>query len=161
MNSLRLTEIHTRPLRATLGLALGLALLCAPAAAGAAAWNQERVTQYAEELVASSGELAEALGKRPTYVTPVNQRAFYQARDDVRTMHHVSERLHSQLKDGEGMEATLPTFKRLQLLRRAAEENGRKAAIPDDIMAKATPVGGALNKLRPYYETEEDATVPE
>ena len=29
-----------------------------------------------------------------------------------------------------------------------------EAAIPEDIMEKATPVGGAIIKLRPYYEEE-------
>ena len=142
-----------RLVRATIvfGVALALGL---GAQAELASWDQERVTSYAAELETATNELNRALAGRPTYVTQVNQRAFYQARDDIRVMHTSARHLHNKLKEGEGRDSTLPVFKRIRLLQRTAQEEGRKAAIPEDIMAKATPVGVAIIKLRPYYEEE-------
>ncbi|MDJ0785671.1 MAG: hypothetical protein QNK05_02615 [Myxococcota bacterium] len=138
--------------------AAALLLLSAGAASASepATWDQARVTQYAEELVAACSELDGSLAARPTYVTQVNQRAFYQARDDIRVMNSSAKRLLARLKDGEGRDETHPIYKRISLLRNSAAEEGRKAAIPEDIMAKATAVGGALLKIRPYYEGEPD-----
>lgn len=121
-----------------------------------AAWSQERVTSYAKELVTATKDLDGALAARPSYVTQMNQRAFYQARDDIRMLHSSAAHLVSRLEDGEGRDETLPIFKRISLLRNSAAEEGRKAAIPEDIMDKAVPVGAALLKIRPYYEGEPD-----
>ena len=122
-----------------------------------AAWNQERVTRYAAELEEATKALEEALVREPTYVQPATQRAYYQAREEVRAMHAAARRLHNSLSNGEAQPATRPIFQRIQLLRRNAEEQGRKALIPDHIMQKTGPVGQAIMKLRPYYEEEEGA----
>ncbi len=142
-----------------LGLLAALAaclFLAAPASAELARWDQDRVTSYAEELATATQELYRALGSRPTYLNQANQRAYYQARDDVRVMNSSAKHLLSKLKDGEGRDETAPIFKRIRLLQRSAQDEGRKASIPEDIMDKAAPVGGSLLKLRPYYEAEPD-----
>jgi hypothetical protein len=145
--------------RAAMGVAAASILLLSSGSVWAepAEWDQERMTGYANELLAATSDLNSALAARPSYVTQANQRAFYQARDDIRVMHHSTKRLVSRLEAGEGRDETHPIFKRISLLRNSAAEEGRKAAIPEDIMAKAVPVGAALLKIRPYYEGEPDA----
>ena len=138
----------TRTLRLFAALAL-LAPLLGPAARAqdepAARWDQERVTAYARELAQA------AMDEMPEQVVPAHQRAFYQARDDIRMLERAAQGFAKQLEAGASKEAVAPRFARIQALRRSAEENGRKALIPDAVMAKATPVGGALIKLAPYF----------
>ena len=114
-------------------------------------WNQERVTGYASELSDACRELKTAMGKLPSNLDPSRQRSWHRAKDDVRMLSSAARGLAASLENGEGKEETLPRFKRLQLLRNDANENGRRAFIPDAILEKVVPVGVALNKLAPYY----------
>ncbi len=116
----------------------------------AAKWDQERVAGYAQELADACSELNVALSAVPL-TDPSGQRAFHQARDDVRMMDHSAKGLASALAAGEGRDEVLPRFKRIESLRRNAEENGRKALIPDPVFQKITPVGTAVIKLAPYF----------
>lgn len=144
----------TRTLRLLAALAL-LAPLLGPAARAqdepAARWDQTRVTAYAKELAQAAKELHDALDSMPDQVVPAHQRAFYQARDDVRMLERAAEGFAKELEAGASKAEVAPRFARIQSLRRSAEENGRKALIPDAVMAKITPVGGALIKLAPYF----------
>ncbi len=144
----------SRLLCALLFAAVAVPLLASSATAddtAAARWDQARVTSYAKELATACGELKNALSALPPQVEPTAQRAFYQAKDDIRIMEHSANGLARALEAGEGRDEALPRFKRIQSLRRDAEENGRKALIPDDVFAKITPVGTAIIKLAPYF----------
>lgn len=114
-------------------------------------WNQERVTSYAKELSEACRGLKTAMDNLPSSLDPAAQAAWYRAKDDVRMLNSAARGLAASLESGEGKEATLPRFKRIELLRNDAAENGRKALIPEDVMAKITPVGTAIMKLAPYY----------
>ncbi|MCP3984339.1 MAG: hypothetical protein GY723_08115 [bacterium] len=114
-------------------------------------WNQERVTSYGQELTTACDELKAAVSNTPASLDPVNQKAFYRAKDDVRLLASAARGLAKALGDGEGKAETQPRFKRIELLRNDAAENGRRALIADDVLAKVTPVGVALIKLAPYY----------
>lgn len=155
MASRKLAHV-TREITARLaGLGLGAALVLVSTAASAdlATWSQERVTQYAEELATATGALYDELQAMPREAE-LSAEMYWQARDDVRSMHSSARHLARALKNGDDREKTAPTFARIQTLRRDAEENGRKAMIPDPVMAKVGPVGVALLKLRPYYQEE-------
>jgi hypothetical protein len=132
------------------------AFLLAAGAASAelAKWDQQRVTKYADDLETSTKELRRALEKLPIQQFATQQRAFYQVRDTIRMLDRAAGGLAEALENGEGMEATHPRFKRIMVLRDDAVEQGRRADIPNDVMEKVTPVGGALLNLRPYYEEE-------
>jgi len=135
---------------------LGLALALAPAAAFAqdlATWNQERVTQYAGELSTACHALYDELVALPSGAQ-IKREPYFQAREDVRSMNAAARHLASALESGEDRESTDPTFRRIQTLRRDAEESGRQALIPAAVMSKVGPVGVALLKLRPYYQAE-------
>ncbi len=141
----------TRTVLAVLAAAT-LGLVATGAAAALAEWSQDRVTQYANELAAATGALKDAIDKQPESVNPAAQRAFYAAQDDVRVMNNSAKHLATALKNGDGRDETAPVFRRIQSLRRDAEEDGRKALIPNQVMDKIAPVGAALIKLAPYYE---------
>jgi hypothetical protein len=138
----------------------GLALAAGHASAELAQWDQARVTQYAQELEKACSELQRALDAQPTYTTPINQRSYYQASDDIRVMSNSAAHLVAELKGGKGREQTYPTFKRIRSLQHNAQEEGRKALIPENIMEKATPVGGSIIKLAPYYEEQKPSEGP-
>jgi len=135
-------------------IAIGALVVAASLAhAELAKWNQERVTKYAEELKATSADLVQALSTvNVASVTAKDQ--FYQARETVRMMDHSADGLAASLKAGEGFDATLPAFLRIQALRREAEQQARSAELPNAVLDKVFPVGTALFKLRPYYQDE-------
>ena len=150
----------SRIFRTALAALAGVALFATQAPAELAQWDQARVTQYAQELSKACDELQRALEAQPTYTTPINQRSYYQATDDIRVMANSARHLAAGLKDGKDRESTYPTFRRIRSLQRNAQEEGRKALVPDSIMSKATPVGGAILKLSPYYEEPKPAEGP-
>jgi hypothetical protein len=150
----------TRTFRTALAALAGAGLFATQAPAELAQWDQARVTQYAQELSKACDELQRALEAQPTYTTPINQRSYYQASDDIRVMANSARHLASALKKGEDREKTYPAFRRIRSLQRSAQEEGRKALIPDNIMSKATPVGGAIIKLAPYYEEQKPSEGP-
>ncbi len=130
------------------------ALLLAPALAAAepvAKWDQKRVTQYAEELVKATDALDQAFRQEPSIPSPAFERVYYEAREDVRLMNNSAKHMHAELKAGQGHKKTLSSYRRIVSLRRDAEESGRKALIPESVMAKVFEVGSALFKLAPYY----------
>jgi len=141
-----------------MGRSVAFALAACGVAAGVAhaelaKWNQERVTKYAEELRASTRDLVQALSTvKATGV--VHKDKYYQARETVSLMDNAADGLAAALKSGDGMEATLPRFERIQTLRKDAEELARKSELPNDVLEKVFPVGDALFKLRPYYQDE-------
>ena len=62
-----------------------------------------------------------------------------------------SQRLTSQLKAGEDLDATLPTYRRLQMLRRDAERAGRMANIPAPTLERVVSARALLDELTPFY----------
>ena len=144
--------------KTTAALAFGVCLVLGsiPAAGSAqASWDQARVTAYAVELATAANELREAMLQEPAIVSLAQQRAYYEAREDVRLIRNAAAHLAGRLKEGKGREETYATFRRIDTLRRDAEENGRKAEFSDTTMDKVFAVGAALIKIGPYYRKEE------
>ncbi|MCG8591602.1 MAG: hypothetical protein MJE66_20080 [Proteobacteria bacterium] len=135
-----------------LALFAALALLPVSTAWAEANWNQERVTAIAVELAQSVKELRANARKNPDAPIGGPRRAQHAAREDLRLMENSSKHLVAQLEKGDGREETRAIYKRLQSLRRDAEENGRKARIPDDTLGKITATQDLLRRLAPYYE---------
>jgi len=137
------------------GLILALLLLPTAALTELAKWDQERVTQIAEEFAGAMKELRKEIQAAPPITNPTRQRALYVALDDIRIMTNTSTLLANKLKAGEGREQTFAAWRRLDLLRRDFEENARKADIGDAIMDKVLTAGELLIRLTPYYRSEE------
>jgi hypothetical protein len=132
------------------------------ASAELANWQQERVTKYASELVVATEDLRRALDSVGIQ-NFAQQNAMYQVKDTVKMLHSASTGLAESLKNGKGRDETMPRYKRVESLRRDAEEEGRSADIPDSVFEKVFSVGSALIKLAPYYEEDEprEATPPQ
>ena len=140
--------------RAIFAAAAAAFWITAGAASGElAAWKQERVAKYAEELVVATNDLRVALDSIGIQ-NFAQQNALYQVKDTVKMLHTASTGLAESLKSGKGREETMPRYKRVESLRRDAEEEGRSADIPEAVFDKVFSVGSALLKLRPYYVDE-------
>jgi hypothetical protein len=139
-----------------LAAAATAAFLISAGAAGAeqlAAWDQARVTKYGKELTVATDNLRRALDAVGIQ-NIAQQNAMFQVKDTVRLLDTAAGGLASSLEAGKGREETLPRYKRLQVLRRDAEREGRSADIPEAVFEKVFAVGNALIKLRPYYEEQ-------
>jgi len=152
--------VSIRRLRGITAVGAVLALLLLPTAVFAelAKWDQERVTQIAEDFTRAMKDLRGEMKSVKAVTDPARQRALYVALDDVRIMTNTSTLLVNKLKAGEGRDQTFAAWRRLHLLRRDFEENARKADIEDAIMAKILTAGELLIRLSPYYRSEEEAS---
>jgi hypothetical protein len=123
------------------------------ASAELAKWEQERVAKYAAELKLATADLKKALDGVGIQ-NFAQQNAMYQVEDTVEMLDTAANGLDHALRKGNGRDQTLPRYKRVESLRRDAEEQGRSADIPDAVFEKVFTVGSALIKLRPYYVDE-------
>ncbi len=155
MHSFRISGLATFA-----GLALSLTAL-APNALAETAWDQKAVTSIATKLATSVKDLNLTVKKNPdAQVGSPQRRAQYSARESVKLLVTISQRLASQLKADEDQDATLPTYKRLQLIRRDAEEDGRKGNIPAPTLEKVVAMQALMDQLAPYYEDAPAAAAP-
>ncbi len=147
-------------LAAAAGLVSTLVLL-ANAAPAETAWDQKAVTSIATKLSHSLKDLNVTVKKNPqAQVGSPQRRAQYNARESLRLLVNVSQRLAAQLQAGEDKDATLPTYKRMQLLRREAEDEGRKGQIPAPTLEKVVSMQALMDQLAPYYEDAPAAATP-
>lgn len=147
--------------RGVLAAAGAAAFLITAAAASAelARWEQERVARYAAELKLATADLKKAIdGVGIQNLAQAN--AMYQVKDTVEMLDTAANGLDHALKKGQGRDETMPRYKRVESLRRDAEEEGRSADIPEAVFEKVFAVGAALLKLRPYYVAEPPKGAP-
>jgi hypothetical protein len=147
--------------RGVLAAAGATAFLITAGAASAelAKWDQARVAKYAAELKVATADLKQAL-EGVGIQNVAQQNAMYQVKDTVEMLDTAANGLDHALKSGKGREETMARYKRVESLRRDAEEEGRSADIPDAVFEKVFAVGGALLKLRPYYVAEPPKEAP-
>ena len=128
--------------------------LAAPAAHSqtSAAWDQKAVAALATKLATALKDLHVTVKKNPDQpVGSPSRRAQYQAREDLKLLVSTSQRLASQLNSGEDLDATLPTWKRVQMTLRDAQENGKKGQIPAPTLEKVVSVQALVDQIAPYY----------
>ena len=133
--------------------AAALVFTAGAASADLAKWDQARVTKYAADLAVATNDLRRAL-EGVGFQNLANANAYYQVRDTVKNLDNAADGLAEALKSGDGYDKTLPRYKRLQSLRQAAADQGRRADIPEAVFEKVFSVGNALFLLTPYYEEE-------
>jgi hypothetical protein len=134
------------------GFALLLSMFATSTLAQATPWDQKAVTAIAVKLERSLRDLSVTVRRNPQAkaVSSV-RRAQFQARETLRLLVSSSRRLSSQLRAGEDLDATLPTFRRLQMLRRDAERAGRRANIPIPTLEQIVSVQALIDQLVPFY----------
>lgn len=164
MRSVRVLRLATAA-----GFALSLAGVGSTAHAQATPWDQKAVTAIAVKLEQALRDLNVSVRQSPDAMAGSPQRrAQFQAREAVRQLVTTSQRLASQLNAGEDLDATLPTFRRLEMLRRDAERAGRRANIPAPTLERVVSARALLDQLTPFYgqavaeeEAAEKAASPE
>ena len=134
------------------GFALLLSMSATSAFAQATPWDQKAVTAIAVKLERSLRDLRVTVRRNPqaTKGSPI-RRAQFQARETLGLLVSTSQRLSSQLRAGEDLDATLPTYRRLQMLRRDAERSGRRANIPTPTMEQIVAAQALIDQLTPFY----------
>ncbi len=142
-----------RPFRKT-AVVTAQFLLLVPASLSAdpMAWDHEAVAAIARELAEAVKDLRVTVERNPNLPAGAGRRAQYEAREDLRLLQNMTKRLASQLEKGEGHEATRPIYRRVEAIRRDAEEAGRRARIQQNTMAKIEVARELLEKLAPYYD---------
>jgi len=154
-------SVRTSWLAKSAGLVLSLFVFASSAFAQAAAWDQKAVTAIAVKLEQSLRDLDRAVRRNPTgQVGSPLRRAQFQAHESLRLLMITSRRLATQLRASEDLDATLPTFRRLKMLRRDAERAGRRANIPGPTLERIVSAQALIDQLMPFYgqaEAEEEA----
>ena len=119
------------------------------------AWNQEEVTAAAALLTEKTADLRTTLRKQPppTLGQP-GKRAFHQLRDDSTAVDQTARRLHTALKEGGGLDETLPTYQRMLSSVRSAQRELRRLQLGEPVAGKLQAAGDALRQLQPYYDED-------
>jgi hypothetical protein len=158
MRSIRIARLLRS---AGLALVVSVTFNAGNALAQSTAWDQKAVTDIAVKLAKSLKDLNVTVKKNPDQpVGSPARKAQYQAREDVKMLVTVSQRLAGQLQAGDDMDATLPTYKRLRSLRRDAEDAGKRGNIPAPTLEKVASVQALLDQMAPYYEEAPEAGAP-
>jgi hypothetical protein len=146
----------TRPIAVTLAafLLIQSAGLAREAVAQSQQWNQEVATSLAGELEDSVSGLREAVRQSPNMQYPSQRRPIYEILDNLRMIEQSAGSLHASLKGGAGMEETLPTYQRLQQIRRDTEILATRVQITAFTQPKLDKAKGILAKLEPFYPSQ-------
>lgn len=132
-----------------------LVLVATHARAELTAWDQEKVTATAAELVEATNNLRGALRRQPPPTLGQPGRAsFHRIRDELSAIESTARRLHSALSEGGTREETFPTYRRLIRSVRAAAEDLRRISLGEPAAGKLEAAASVLRRLRPYYEEE-------
>jgi len=142
-----------RPILAA--LALVQILYFAPlASAQTQKWDQAAATEAAGKLGSSIGGLRDVLQGSPQLQQLATRRVMYEIMDNLRQMEFMSDSLFARLKNGEGMEETLPTYNKLQQTHRYTEVLAQKVDITAVTKPKLDEAETWLAKLAPYYPAQ-------
>ncbi|MFI5314540.1 MAG: hypothetical protein ACHQ6T_02485 [Myxococcota bacterium] len=120
-------------------------------------WNQEVVTARAGELEKAVSGLREVVRGSPNLQNPGTRRITYQILDNLRMIEQASVSLHASLKNGDGMEETLPTYMRLQQIRRDTAVLAQRVDITAVTQPKLDKAKDLLEKIEPYYPAQPEA----
>ena len=121
------------------------------------AWNQEVVTTLAGQLEKSVSGLRDVVRGSPNLQNPATKRKLYEIMDNLRLIEQSASSMHAALKGGAGMEETLPTYKRLQQIRRDTEVLAQRVDITAVTRPKLDEAKGILEKIEPYYPVEPES----
>ncbi len=132
-------------------MAAGLASAQTDDPAAPQAWDQERVTALAQQLADAVKDLRFTVRGSPDQPVGGQRRAQYAAREDLRLLQSQTRRLAALLDQGEAKDETFSVFRRIEQIRRSAEDNGARAMISEAIMEKIGAARKILSELEPFY----------
>ncbi len=137
-----------------LAVALGL-IVSSRVSAQTEAWNQEKTAALAGELESAVSGLRDAVRKSPMWENPQQKRTLYRISDKLRLIESESASLHAQLVKGAGMDETLPTYERIQRLKRDAQVLAKKTDVSAFTKPKLDRATEVLNLLAVFYPPRE------
>lgn len=150
--------MRTRGVRlfAALTAALVTAAVAALAGAELKPWDQEEVTRLAKELSEAVGNVRQATLKDPSKRggRQMNARAAEQYLDNLKALETACEQMVRKLEAGEDLEKTTGVARRIGMLLRDAQTNGRKLMITQPESEAIEVAIAALEKISPYYSDE-------
>jgi hypothetical protein len=135
-----------------------LALPAAPSRAQSAEWNQEKVTELAEQLADVVAELQAAFRREaPVSRVSAQARARHRFADSLRVLRVETRALASSLESGAGLDETWPIARRARMLIRDLREEGRRMSWAEPVSGHAQRAEELIAQLAPFYF---DANVP-
>ncbi len=132
-----------------------LVLAASLASAELTAWDQEKVTAIAAELVEATNDLRGALRRQPppTLGQP-GRSAFHRLRDELSAIESTARRLHRALAEGATRDETFPTYRRMIRFVRNAAVESRRISLGEPAAGRVKASADVLRRLRPYYDEE-------
>jgi len=119
-------------------------------------WDQEKTAALAGELESAVSGLRDAVRKSPMWGNPQQKRTLYRIADKLRLIESESASLHAQLVKGAGMDETLPTYERIQRLRRDAQVHAAKTDVSAFTKPKLDRATEVLGLIAPYYPPQKE-----
>jgi hypothetical protein len=132
-----------------------IGLPCFAARAQTASWNQEAVTAAAGELEAAVSGLRDAVRKSETWTTSPDKAELYEISQGLRQIEWLATNLHADLKQGEGLDATLPIFSEMLEARAYTRAEAKFVDISASIRPRLDAARAALARLAAYYPNPE------
>ncbi len=117
-------------------------------------WDQVMVTEAASKLPAAIDGLRDIVRAGPAVQNPSSRKYAYQIMDNLRQMEFTAQTLKIELGKGAGMDETLPTYNRLQQLRRETEVLAQKVDITAATRPKLEEAKMWLKVLEPFYPAQ-------
>jgi len=129
-----------------------LTLAPTPTLAAHQAWDQQKVTQIANQLAeAVSGVYEEFRRQPPVDISSMQSESRFRLQDELRLLEGETRELARQLKAGEGLDATRPIYDRIGVLARDAREEGRRELVTKAVQERVDRAEGLWAQLTPYY----------
>jgi len=116
-------------------------------------WDQAEVTTLVKQLADELGDVREAHRRVPNTQMGV-MRARHSFDETMRLLRDSTRRMARKLEDGAGLEETRPMARNIGQLIRAAEDDGKKAALPKPVLDKIELARATIAKIRPYYAAD-------
>ena len=135
--------------------AVGLLGLSTPALALEDAWNQELVTQSAEKFEKMVSALYDKarIENQEYQLSPVGIESYLLV-DDMKTLRRHSRALLRNLKNGEGRDATVQLFERMQVIIRDLRTRLPSTPLLSGAQPEMDAARDTLNELRAFYGIE-------
>jgi hypothetical protein len=116
------------------------------------AWDQQKVTQIARELVQAVSDMRDEFRKEPSAtIGSMHSQARYRLKDELRLLESEAKELLGQLESGQGRDATQPIYDRIGSLARDAREDARKQLTAAPMQARVDHAEEVWAELTPYY----------
>ena len=107
---------------------------------------QARRSEYVDQNSGASARLTISLMENPQQKTRM-----FRIADQLRLIESEATSLHARLARGAGMDETLPTYQRIQRLRRQAQTNANRSDVSAQTQPQLDRANAVLTQLAPFY----------